>query len=96
MLPRFNRRSATKWVWRDCEPWVETHGYRRAVAPRPEQPLGRHTGKRNHSLARGAGWSEENNHSQRVSQGVVPVVAPPEVRKRTLRNAVPRPVPKGL
>ena len=25
----FNRRSATKWVWHDCRPWVETHGYRR-------------------------------------------------------------------
>ena len=25
----FNRRSATKWVWRDWRPWVETHGYRR-------------------------------------------------------------------
>lgn len=25
----FNRRSATKWVWRDWRPWIETHGYRR-------------------------------------------------------------------
>ena len=30
-------------VWCDWRPWVETHGYRRAVAPRPNQP---HSGER--------------------------------------------------